>query len=166
MRSSRCRCCCPIRRIAAARTQLALARDEVCYVGQPVAVVIADTRYIAEDAAAALIVHYEVLPAAARLPRRGRGRRAARAQRSRSNIAATFRLPMATSTSAFAGAAHVFAKSSGSIAAAAWRWRPAPCSRSHDPVSDLLTVWSGTQTPHLGRGTLADLLGRDLEASA
>src|ERR1700689_1208365 len=46
------------------RTQLALARDEVCYVGQAVAVVVADTRYLAEDAAAALIPQYEVLPAA------------------------------------------------------------------------------------------------------
>src|SRR5271170_4430493 len=47
--------------ISAARTQHVLARDEVCYVGQPVAVVIADTRYIAEDAAAALIVNYDLL---------------------------------------------------------------------------------------------------------
>ena len=36
------------------RTQLALARDEVCYVGQTIAVVIADSRYLAEDAAAAV----------------------------------------------------------------------------------------------------------------
>src|SRR5580704_3126246 len=50
--------------LAAVCTQHVLARDEVCYVGQPVAVVIADTRYIAEDAAAALIVNYEVLAAA------------------------------------------------------------------------------------------------------
>jgi carbon-monoxide dehydrogenase large subunit len=35
---------------------------------------------------------------------------------------------------------------------------------SHDPASDLLTVWSGTQTPHIGRRMLADLLGRELEA--
>ena len=32
------------------RTQLALARREVCYVGQTVAVAIADNRYLAEDA--------------------------------------------------------------------------------------------------------------------
>ena len=32
------------------------------------------------------------------------------------------------------------------------------------PVADLLTVWSATQTPHLCRGTLADLLERDLES--
>src|SRR5215471_17438636 len=45
------------------RTQLALARDEVCYVGQTIAVVIAASRYLAEDAAAAVAVEYEVLPA-------------------------------------------------------------------------------------------------------
>ena len=28
----------------------------------------------------------------------------------------------------------------------------------------MLTVWSATQTPHLGRRTLADLLERDLES--
>src|SRR6185312_429898 len=45
------------------RTQIALARDEVCYVGQTIAVVIADNRYLAEDAAAAVDVDYEPLPA-------------------------------------------------------------------------------------------------------
>ena len=45
------------------RTQIALARDEVCYVGQTVAVVVADSRYLAEDAAAAVEVDYEPLPA-------------------------------------------------------------------------------------------------------
>src|SRR5215468_5420532 len=31
------------------RTQLALARSEVCYVGQTIAVVVAESRYLAED---------------------------------------------------------------------------------------------------------------------
>ena len=31
------------------RTQIALARDEVCYVGQTIAVVVADSRHLAED---------------------------------------------------------------------------------------------------------------------
>src|SRR5947207_5832521 len=38
------------------RTQLPLARNEVCYVGQTIAVVIAETRYLAEDAAAAVAI--------------------------------------------------------------------------------------------------------------
>src|ERR1700727_146473 len=49
--------------ISALCTQHVLARAEVYYVGQPVAVVIADSRYIAEDAAAAVAVQYDALPA-------------------------------------------------------------------------------------------------------
>src|SRR5262249_31498785 len=45
------------------RTQLALARDEVCYVGQTIAVAIAQSRHLAEDAAATVAVTYDVLPA-------------------------------------------------------------------------------------------------------
>lgn len=41
----------------------ALAMDKVRYVGEPVAVVVADTRYLAEDAADLLVVDYEQLPA-------------------------------------------------------------------------------------------------------
>ena len=39
-----------------------LAHDEVCYVGEPIAVVIADTRSCAEDAAQEIMVEYESLP--------------------------------------------------------------------------------------------------------
>lgn len=45
-------------------TQFALAVNEVCYAGEPIAIVIADTRYIAEDAASAVEIDYEILPAA------------------------------------------------------------------------------------------------------
>jgi 2-furoyl-CoA dehydrogenase large subunit len=44
-----------------------IAIDRVRYVGEPVAVVVADTRYIAEDACDLIAVDYEVLPAAADL---------------------------------------------------------------------------------------------------
>jgi carbon-monoxide dehydrogenase large subunit len=46
-----------------APTHPALARDKVRFVGEPVAVVIADSRYVAEDAAALVDVTYEPLPA-------------------------------------------------------------------------------------------------------
>src|SRR2546430_17063195 len=35
---------------------------------------------------------------------------------------------------------------------------------SYEPAGDMLTVWSSTQTPHLGRRVLADLLERNLES--
>ena len=44
------------------RTQLPLARDEVRYVGEAVALVVADSRYIAEDALDLIDVEYEPLP--------------------------------------------------------------------------------------------------------
>src|SRR5438105_4714660 len=40
----------------------ALADGEVCYVGEPVAMVVADSRHVAEDAAARVAVDYETLP--------------------------------------------------------------------------------------------------------
>src|SRR3954447_11240633 len=43
-------------------TQFPLAKDEVCYVGEPIAIVVAENRYIAEDAAALVMVDYEPLP--------------------------------------------------------------------------------------------------------
>ena len=49
--------------ITALRTQRALARREVCYVGETIAVVIADNRYLAEDAAARVVVAFEPLAA-------------------------------------------------------------------------------------------------------
>src|SRR5947209_1914369 len=42
--------------------QYPLARDKVHYVGEPVAVIVAESRYVAEDAAEAIEVTYEPLP--------------------------------------------------------------------------------------------------------
>jgi CO/xanthine dehydrogenase Mo-binding subunit len=57
----------PHEAIADGRTQYALARDEVRYVGETIAMVVARDRYIAEDAAERILVHYEPLPVVADL---------------------------------------------------------------------------------------------------
>jgi carbon-monoxide dehydrogenase large subunit len=44
------------------RTQFALARDEVNHVGEPIVMVVARDRYLAEDAAERIIVEYRPLP--------------------------------------------------------------------------------------------------------
>ena len=51
----------------APRTQYALAKDEVCYVGEIIAAVVARDRYVAEDAASSIRVDYDPLPVAADL---------------------------------------------------------------------------------------------------
>ena len=45
------------------RTQVPLAKDKVRHVGEPIAVVIAESRYLAEDALADIVVELEPLPA-------------------------------------------------------------------------------------------------------
>jgi carbon-monoxide dehydrogenase large subunit len=45
------------------RTQVPLAKDKVRHMGEPVALVVADSRYLAEDAAQLIQVDYESLPA-------------------------------------------------------------------------------------------------------
>jgi carbon-monoxide dehydrogenase large subunit len=57
----------PHEAIVAPRTQYALAREEVRYVGETIAMVVARDRYIAEDAVEAIRVDYEPLPVAADL---------------------------------------------------------------------------------------------------
>src|SRR5262249_37761690 len=146
------------------RTQLALARDEVCYVGQTIAVAIADSRYLAEDAAAAVAIEFEVLPAG------GDARDAARPGAARvhsdlaDNIAAVVPMSYGDVDAAFAGAAHVFEEELALHRGGAMTLEGRAVLASYDPIADLLTVWSATQTPHLCRGTLADLFERDLES--
>jgi CO/xanthine dehydrogenase Mo-binding subunit len=55
----------PHEAIADGRTQYALAHDEVRYVGETIAMVVARDRYVAEDAADAILVRYEPLPVVA-----------------------------------------------------------------------------------------------------
>ena len=50
------------------RTQYALARDEVNYVGEAIAFVVAEDRYVAEDAVDRIRVDYELLPPVVGLP--------------------------------------------------------------------------------------------------
>jgi 2-furoyl-CoA dehydrogenase large subunit len=49
--------------VKTAAAQYALAVDRVRYVGEPIAIVVAENRYLAEDALEAIVVDYERLPA-------------------------------------------------------------------------------------------------------
>ena len=81
-----------------------------------------------------------------------------------SNIAAFVPMSYGDPDAAFAGAAHVFEEEIFLHRGGAMTLEGRAVLASYDAAADLLTVWSATQTPHLGRGTLADLLERDLES--
>ena len=139
----------------------ALAIGEVVYVGEPVAIVVAEDRYIAEDAAALVEVDYDPLPAvsdcraalAAGAPVVHRG--------APHNLLAEFRMGYGNADAAFAKAAHVFRES-------LWQHRGGSHSIEcrgavafYDAIEDRLTLWSSTQMPHQAMRQLCDMLGRD-----
>ena len=146
------------------RTQLALARHEVCYVGQTLAVAIAANRYLAEDAAAAVQVDFEILQAVSDYRDGARPGAACAHSDLATNIVAVVPMAYGNVDTAFAHAAHVFEEELSLHRGGAMTLEGRAVLANYDPGSDMLTVWSATQTPHLCRGTLADLLERDLES--
>ena len=144
-------------------TQFCLAVSEVCYVGEPIAVVIADTRYIAEDAAALVIVEYEPLAAVSDVRDAVRPGGPLCHSGSADNKASVFKAAYGDTDAAFAAAAHVFREE---------LWHHRGCGHAiecrgvlavHEPITDSVTVWSSTQTPHIAKRMLADFLDRDPE---
>jgi carbon-monoxide dehydrogenase large subunit len=143
------------------RNRPALAGDETVHVGEPVAIVIADNRYIAEDAVALVVVDYDPLPAAVDC----RAALEAGAPKVHNdaphNLLAEFGMGYGDVDRAFAGAQHVFSESF-------WQHRGGSHSIEcrgavavHDPMADKLTLWSSTQMPHALMRVLVDMLGRD-----
>jgi len=108
----------------------ALANGEVSYVGEAVAVVLADDRYVAEDAAALVRVDYDVLPAVADCRKAVASGAPAVRRELNSNIASITTVAYGDAEAAFRTAAHVFHRSCGSIAAAPIRSRAAACWRN------------------------------------
>ena len=86
----------------------ALAKDETCYAGEAVACVIADSRYIAEDAAQLVEVDYQPLPAVNDCRKALEPDAPMAHAGTESNIAARFPVKVGDADRAFTGAAHVF----------------------------------------------------------
>ncbi|HZA02101.1 MAG TPA: xanthine dehydrogenase family protein molybdopterin-binding subunit [Hyphomicrobiaceae bacterium] len=141
------------------RTQTPLARGQVRYVGEPVALVIAESRYAAEDAAGDIVVEYEELPAAADLEKAIQAGSPLVHDDVPSNVAAK-----AIQTKGDYNAA---AKSAYKIIKRRIRYEhgmPHPMETrgivaQWDEKAGRLTVWAATQAPTSLRGALAGVLG-------
>ena len=164
MRRERMPMLLPNAAIAALRTQHALAVDEVCYVGQTVAVVVARSRYIAEDAAALVDVEYEQLPAIADLRESVLAGAAVAHMDLPDNIASAFKMEYGDVKSAFDGAAHVFEEKLWQHRGGGMAMETRAVLAMHEPVTNMLTIWTGSQTPHIGRRMIADMLDRHVES--
>ncbi len=141
------------------RTQVPLARGKVRHVGEPIAVVVATSRYVAEDALERIVVDYEPLPAVVDLEAAIAPGAALVHDDVAANVAARVPQRKGDYAAATAGAHLVlrrrFSYDRGAAAAIENRGVVA----QWDERAQRLTVWDTTQAPIPIRNGLAGMLG-------
>jgi carbon-monoxide dehydrogenase large subunit len=140
------------------RLPCALASTEAVYAGEPIAVVVADSRYVAEDAAAQVEVDYEPLAgvsdcAAAMAPGAPRAHMDAK-----SNIAARLPITVGDTDAAFKAAAHVVRERIFIHRGGPFFLECRGLVASYDAVTDAYTVYVSSQGSHRIKRGLLDLL--------
>lgn len=138
-----------------------LARDRVRYVGEPVAVVLAEEAYLAEDAAELIDIRYEELPCTLD----AREATVTGSQPLREDVgneAATLNMGYGDTDSAFENAAHVI-----ETEVKVGRHSGVPLETrglvaDYERGSDHLTIWGSTKVPHFNRRVLSELLDMPL----
>jgi aerobic carbon-monoxide dehydrogenase large subunit len=138
-----------------------LAIDEVVYVGEPVAVVIAESRHQAEDASTLIEVEYVPLEAVVDCAAAVSPGGPTVHQGAPHNIVAELDLTFGNADDVFARAAHVYPEKLFPCRGGSHSIECRGVIAVHDAVQDVLTVWSSTQTPHAAMRLLAHMLGRE-----
>jgi carbon-monoxide dehydrogenase large subunit len=136
----------------------ALACSETVYAGEPIAIVVADSRYLAEDAAALVEVDYEPLAGvsncvAAMEPGSPRAHLGAK-----SNIAARVPITVGDTDAAFAKAAHVVCERIFIHRGGPFFMECRGLVASYDAVTDAYTVYISSQGSHRIKRGLLDIL--------
>lgn len=141
-------------------TPFVLAEREVAFVGEAIAVVVADSRHIAEDAAARVAIEYEVLGAV--VDCRDALRPDAPLVRGElaSNILQQYTLAYGDCETAFAQAHRVLEDDFWVHRGCAHPMEGRGVLARMDRATDTLTVWSSTQMAHELHYTLALMLGQ------
>lgn len=144
-------------------TPFVLSDKEVAYVGEPIALVVAASRYIAEDAVARVMIEMSPLPvvADARLGM-AEGAPTVRTEL-KSNVMSAFNVGYGDIDAAFAGAAHVFSHELSQHRGCAHSIEGRGVLAEPRPGGELY-VWSSTQMPHDLYYMLQTMLGLDQDA--
>ncbi len=148
----------------------AVAVDTVRFSGEPVAVVVATDRYIARDAADAIVVSYDPLPAAVAVEQAMTGQPTVIHPDFPNNLAVAL-IPSGTGVTP-AGAVDdtaidaAFAKADVVVSQRMVNQRLAPNSMEprgvvahYEPGKGTMTIWSSTQNPHILRTFIAAMTG-------
>ena len=141
------------------RTQVPLAKDKVRHVGEPLAVVLAESRYLAEDALADIDVVLDPLPAVVDLEAALMDTAACVHDDVRGNVAAHVRQSRGDYAAARARAAHIIARRFLYDHGASSPIETRGIVAHWDVRANHLTIWDTTQAPVFLRNGLAEMLG-------
>jgi carbon-monoxide dehydrogenase large subunit len=136
-----------------------LAEGEVRFVGDPVALVVAEDRYVAEDAAELVDVDYDPLPAVVDYTEAETSEHLVHEAHGSNLIGKIDGLPAAALADDYAGAAHVVEHTLHQQAYAAVPMEGRGLVVDHSPSTGEMTIHSATQSPHEVRMFCARLLG-------
>ncbi len=136
-----------------------LAEGEVRFVGDPVALVVADSRYIAEDAADLVEVDYEQLPAVVDYTTADTAGSLVHESHGSNVIGEMAGAPASLLEEEFATAAHVASQTIYQQAYAAVPMEARGLVVHYSTTTEELTIYSATQAPHEVRMFCARLLG-------
>jgi carbon-monoxide dehydrogenase large subunit len=141
------------------RTQVPLAKDKVRHVGEPLAVVLAESRYIAEDALSDIALDLEPLPVVVDLEKALAGGSASVHDDVRGNLAALVRQGRGNYAAARARADRVISRRFLYDHGMSSPIETRGIVGSWDDRAGRLTVWDTTQAPVFLRNGLAGMLG-------
>jgi aerobic carbon-monoxide dehydrogenase large subunit len=138
--------------------QYPLARDRVRYVGEPVAVVVAESRYLAEDGLDAMDVTYEALPAVTDV-RQALQDQVIIHEGPATNLAARYTLGLGDIEDAFRQATYTRKEVFKTHRHTGNPLETRGLVASYDAGRWEFTVWGETKVPHFNRAVLASFLG-------
>ncbi len=141
-----------------------LAQDKVCYVGQPVAVVVAKNSYVARDGAELVAVDYEPLTPVVNPVDAANEDVPVIHPHLGTNVAMRSVQEGGDIEKAFAQAAHIVRQKYQIPRLAPSSMETRGVIGNYDASSDLLTVWDSTQAPNQIKRYLAQMLGRPEES--
>ena len=142
--------------------QMPLADTTVRFVGEPVAVVIADSCYRAEDALSRVEVDYDPLPAVVSLDQAVAGETLVHAHNG-TNVATSYTVTNGSPDEVFAAAPYTRRETFRCQRHGAVPMETRGFVARYDRASQSLTVWGGTKVNFYNRRILADLLDMPAE---
>jgi len=136
-----------------------LARDTVRYVGEPVAVVVAESRYLAEDALDVIDVDYDPLPTVANVAHALEREAPVLHEGVEGNVVERMERRTGDAARALAGAAHRVRESFAVQRHTGVPMETRGLSAAYEPGPGVLRLWGVAKVPHFNRRVLADLIG-------